>query len=108
MTDIIKQRIVFLVGKFLKQELSNEERKELEEWAVESQTNKRIFEKLTNTDDWVQMLHEEYKFRPVEATKEKLDRLIQLEAPLKQVYLFRIWPRLIAAAIILFALTISV
>jgi len=46
----IAKRVVYLVNKFLKEELSDQEKTELESWITQSDANRQFFEKLTNSE----------------------------------------------------------
>jgi ferric-dicitrate binding protein FerR (iron transport regulator) len=102
-------RIAVLIGKHLKQELSEEESRELTAWMEESEDHREIFEQLTNVEYLELAVREKYRTRSVEATKEKLDRLIETggEPIERNGNVRRIWPRLAVAAAILCLLAVS-
>jgi transmembrane sensor len=47
-----------LIAKFLRNEISEHENDDLQQWINASPSNKAMFEALTNSDQWIQQLHE--------------------------------------------------
>jgi ferric-dicitrate binding protein FerR (iron transport regulator) len=103
-------RIAVLIGKHLKQELSREEDLELNAWIEESGDHREIFERLTTVDYLEDTIREKYRTNAVEATREKLNRLIETDGETLQRNgsIHRIWPRLAVAAAVLCLLSVSV
>jgi len=100
MTEVAK-RIAFLIGRHLKEELTDEERQELNVWIHESKDNLDQFEKLTNSEYLETRIREEYQYRPVEAAKAKLGQLIKYDGKPQEVSVRSMWFRFSAAAAIL-------
>jgi transmembrane sensor len=103
-------RIAVLIGKYLKQELSVDENLELNTWIEESDDHREIFERLTDVNYLKDTIREKYRTNAVEATREKLNRLIETdgEAFQRNGRIHSIWPRLAIAAAILCLLGVSV
>jgi len=103
-------RIAVLIGKHLKQELSNEEEQELTAWMEASSDHRDIFERLTHIDYLEDTVRERYRTNAVEDTREKLHQLIATDGegvqPVGRVR--SIWPRLAVAAAIFCVLAVSV
>jgi ferric-dicitrate binding protein FerR (iron transport regulator) len=101
-------RIAVLIGKHLKQELSEEESRELNAWLGESGDHREIFEQLTDAEYLERAVREKYRTRSVDVTREKLNRLIETDGQLTVNRKFhRIWPRLAVAAAVLCLLAVS-
>ncbi|MBO9202813.1 MULTISPECIES: FecR family protein [Niastella] len=99
-------RIAFLIGKHLKQELSDEDSRELHAWMEESVDNREIFEQLTDVEYLEQTIREKYQTKPIASTREKLNRLIEAEdEPVQNIgNIRRLWLRLSVAAAVLIIL----
>ena len=109
MTDI-----TLLIHKFLKDELDEGEKLELQEWRAQSDVNNRIFEKLTNEDYLLTAVGDAYKIDSDEVAQQKINVLIDQEQQstalmpeTNRITLRSIWPRLSVAAAILILLAVS-
>jgi ferric-dicitrate binding protein FerR (iron transport regulator) len=109
MTDI-----TLLIHKFLKDELDEGEKLELQEWRAQSDVNNRIFEKLTNEDYLFTAVGDAYKIDSDEVAQQKMNVLIDQEQQStahlpegNKITLRSIWPRLSVAAAILILLAVS-
>jgi len=106
--------IVLLIHKFLKDELDEGEKLELQTWREQSDVNNRIFEKLTGEDYLLAAVSDAYKIDSDEVALQKINALIdqseQATGYVQQTdkITFRsIWPRLSVAAAILILLAVS-
>jgi transmembrane sensor len=70
--DLIKgERIGYLIGCYLQQNLSSQEQDELETWIVESDHNLMLFEELTSEENLIKMIKEYFEIN----TAESLERV---------------------------------
>jgi len=106
--------IVLLIHKFLKDELDEGEKLELQAWREQSDVNNRIFEKLTGEDYLLAAVSDAYKIDSDEVALQKINALIdqseQATGYVQQtdkITLRSIWPRLSVAAAILILLAVS-
>src|SRR5689334_16131707 len=106
MTDIAS-----LIHKFLKDELDEREKLELQEWRDQSDVNNRIFEKLTGEEYLLAAVGDAYKIDSDEVAQQKINALIDQDQQATgyvqqtdRITLRSIWPRLSVAAAILILL----
>ena len=106
--------IVLLIHKFLKDELDEGEKLELQAWREQSGVNNRIFEKLTGEDYLLAAVSDAYKIDSDEVALQKINAMIdqseQATGYVQQtdkITLRSIWPRLSVAAAILILLAVS-
>ena len=106
--------IVLLIHKFLKDELDEGEKLELQTWREQSDVNNRIFEKLTGEDYLLAAVSDAYKIDSDEVALQKINAMIdqseQATGYVQQtdkITLRSIWPRLSVAAAILILLAVS-
>jgi len=109
MTDIAS-----LIHKFLKDELDEREKLELQEWRDQSDVNNRIFEKLTGEEYLLAAVGDAYKIDSDEVAQQKINALIDQDQQATgyvqqtdRITLRSIWPRLSVAAAILILLAVS-
>jgi transmembrane sensor len=109
MTDIS-----LLIHKFLKDELNDSEKLELQAWREESDVHNRIFEKLTGEDYLLAGVSHAYKIDSDETAQQKINVLIDEDQRAteyvqqsERITLRSIWPRLSVAAAILILLAVS-
>lgn len=104
-------RIVDLIEKHLKDEITPEEKQELESWKNQSESNGRIFEKLTENDYLFKAINNSYVENSTEKVRQKINKLIEADQGEKEkVVPFRrfTWRKMIPAAAAIIALVASV
>ena len=103
MTDI-----ALLIHRYLKEELNDEERRELENWKQQSETNRRIFERLTDDSYLLEAVSDGFKIDSNEVARQKIHTLIGADQLIIQAVKVKpIWPRLAVAAAILCLIAFS-
>jgi transmembrane sensor len=104
--------IAQLIHKYLKEECSEEELQQLQDWQQQSEHNRRIFNRLTDDEYLLQAVADHYKIDPDEVALEKINARIDAEEQAKDTAekagnVRWIWPRLSVAAAILVLLATS-
>jgi ferric-dicitrate binding protein FerR (iron transport regulator) len=102
MTDI-----ALLIHKYLKEELDGRERQELEEWQARSESNRHIFEKLTNDEYLLTAIGDAYKIDSDALAQQKINALIDAGQYKTATPIKSIWSRLSVAAAILILLSVT-
>lgn len=104
MTDI-----ALLIQKYLKEELSEAELQQLQDWQQQSEGNRRIFNKLTDDTYLMQAITDHYKMDPDDIALQKINARIDADLqPKPQTGIRHIWIRLTVAAAVLVVLATSV
>ena len=93
-------RVASLIAGYLRDELSSEEHRELDDWVTESEHNQRIFEKLTDPDQLKTMLAWKERLDTEQALKHK-SKKIEQQAKSSPVGRIRPWKFAIAAILLL-------
>jgi transmembrane sensor len=92
-----------LIGKYLRQELTEEEQKQLNEWINESDDNKTLFEKWTDTQELMRNISDwERLEKGKQDIWQKMDVGADEKKPSSRLLNFQWWKYAAAAAIILF------
>jgi transmembrane sensor len=92
-----------LVGKYLRQELTEEEQKQLNEWINENDDNKTLFEKWTDTQELMRNISDwERLEKGKQDVWQKMDVGAAEKKPRSRLLSFQWWKYAAAAAIILF------
>lgn len=106
MTDIAQ-----LIQKYLKEELSEEELQQLQDWQQQSEGNRRIFNKLTDDEYLMQAVTDHYKIDSDEVALQKINARIDADQQPQNTDTYTgartIWLRLTVAAAILVVLATS-
>lgn len=106
MTDIAQ-----LIQKYLKEELSEEELQQLQDWQQQSEGNRRIFNKLTDDEYLIQAITDHYKIDTDEVALQKINARIDTDQQPNNKDRYTgartIWLRLTVAAAILVVLATS-
>jgi transmembrane sensor len=106
--------IALLIHRFLKEELNDEERGELEHWKQQSESNRRIFERLTDDNYLLQAVSDGFKIDSDEVARHKMHTLIGADQQIidksegiQTVNIKPMWPRFAVAAAILCLIAFS-
>ncbi|MFL5747484.1 MAG: FecR family protein [Niastella sp.] len=106
--------IALLIHRFLKEELNDEERGELEHWKQQSESNRRIFERLTDDNYLLQAVSDGFKIDSDEVATHKMHTLIGADQQIidksegiQTVNIKPMWPRFAVAAAILCLIAFS-
>src|SRR3954470_3828354 len=109
MTDI-----ALLIHRFLKEELSDQERRELENWKQQSESNRRIFERLTDDSYLLEVVSDGFRIDSDEVARQKIHTLIGVDQQIvdkpegiQTVKIKPMWPRFAVAAAILCLIAFS-
>ena len=106
MTDIAE-----LIQKYLREDLTEEEPQQLQDWQQQSEGNRRIFNKLTDDEYLMQAITDHYKIDSDEVALQKMNARIDADQQPKDINTHTgvktIWLRLTVAAAILVVLATS-
>src|SRR5262245_3033473 len=104
MTDI-----ALLIKKYLKDELNEQERRELEAWKDQSDVNRQIFDELTDDEYLVSAVGDAYKIDSDIIAREKIHaRIYAQESVQRTTTIKAVWFRIATAAAILVVVTVGV